>query len=106
MATEQMECPQCGEEAVNTPPTDPVPWAAHGTDQPQWSHTDGSSLCPVLGGSGGYAPAQPQPKTAAHQPAQWAGRGFTRPGPGAEVPRDLYRAALEDALAYTTDHDG
>jgi hypothetical protein len=36
----------------------------------------------------------------------WAGRGFTRPGPGAEVPRDLYRAALEDALAYTTDHDG
>jgi hypothetical protein len=69
MATEQIECPQCGEEAVNTPPTDPVPWAAHGMNQPQWSHTDGSSLCPVLGGSGGYAPAQPQPKTAAHQPA-------------------------------------
>ena len=22
------------------------------------------------------------------------------------MPRDLYRAALEDALAYTTDHDG
>jgi hypothetical protein len=38
--------------------------------------------------------------------ASWAGRGFTRPGPGAEVPPDLYRAALEDALAYTTDHDG
>jgi hypothetical protein len=36
----------------------------------------------------------------------WAGRGFTRPGPGAEVPQDLYRAALDDALAYTTDHDG
>src|SRR5579871_1678806 len=36
----------------------------------------------------------------------WAGRGFTRPGPGAEVPAGLYRAALEDALAYTTDHDG
>jgi hypothetical protein len=36
----------------------------------------------------------------------WAGHGFTRPGPGPEVPRDLYQAALEDALAYTTDRDG
>jgi hypothetical protein len=36
----------------------------------------------------------------------WAGHGFTRPGPGPEVLRDLYRAALEDALAYTTDRDG
>ena len=56
-------------------------------------------------------PAQ-QPATAAFpaQPgadrASWAGRGFTRPGPGAEVPTGLYRAALEDALAYTTDRDG
>jgi hypothetical protein len=43
----------------------------------------------------------------AHETAQrgWAGPGFTRPGPGAEVPRDLYRAALQDALAYTTDRD-
>ena len=57
MATEHMECPQCGEDAVNTPPADAVPWAAHGMDQPQWSHTDGSSLCPVQGGSGGYLPA-------------------------------------------------
>ena len=36
----------------------------------------------------------------------WAGHGFSKPGPGAEVPRDLYRAALQDALAYTTDRDG
>lgn len=36
----------------------------------------------------------------------WAGRGFTRPGPGAEAAPGLYRAALEDALAYTTDRDG
>ena len=36
----------------------------------------------------------------------WAGRGVTRPGPGAEVPTGVYRAALEDALAHTTDHDG
>jgi hypothetical protein len=68
MATEHMECPQCGEDAVNTPPTDPVPWAAHSIEQPQWSHKDGSSLCPVLGGSGGYVPAQPRPKTTARQP--------------------------------------
>ncbi len=30
----------------------------------------------------------------------WAGHGFSKPGPGAEVPRDLYRAALQDALAF------
>jgi hypothetical protein len=36
----------------------------------------------------------------------WAGPGFSRPGPAAEVPRELYRAALEDALAYTADPDG
>jgi hypothetical protein len=61
---------------------------------------------------GRHPPAQAPAATAA-VPAQadadhggWAGRGFTRPGPGAEVPRDLYRAALEDALAYTADHDG
>jgi hypothetical protein len=36
----------------------------------------------------------------------WAGHGFSRAGPGAEVPRDLYRAALQDALAFTTDRDG
>jgi hypothetical protein len=50
----------------------------------------------------------PEP-VAAHAgtgPAGWPGRGFTRPGPGTEVPRDLYRAALEDALAYTADNDG
>jgi hypothetical protein len=93
MATEQMECPQCGEEVVNKPPTDPVLWAAHGMDQPQWSHTDGSSLCPVLGGSGGYALAQPQPRTAPHQPAPDVFRldpperlrpeGWAHPQPGA-----------------------
>jgi hypothetical protein len=36
----------------------------------------------------------------------WAGCGLSLPGPGPEVPRDLYRVALEDALAYTTDRDG
>ena len=36
----------------------------------------------------------------------WAGCRFSKPGPGAEVPRDLYRAALQDALAFTTDRDG
>ena len=54
------------------------------------------------------APGQQVAATRAHETAQrgWAGPGFTRPGPGAEVPRDLYRAALQDALAYTTDRDG
>jgi len=36
----------------------------------------------------------------------WAGLELSRPRPGAEVPTDLYRAALQDALAYTTDRDG
>jgi hypothetical protein len=48
---------------------------------------------------------QPVPATADPHRGGWAGRGFTRPGRGAEVPPDLYRAALEDALAYTTDRD-
>jgi hypothetical protein len=54
------------------------------------------------------APGQHVATNQAHETAQrdWVGPGFTRPGPGAEVPRDLYRAALEDALAYTTDRDG
>src|SRR5262249_23700653 len=62
-------------------------------DQPLWSHTDGSSLCPILGGSGGYAPAQPPPRTAAHQPApdlfrldppeRLRPQGRARPQPGA-----------------------
>jgi hypothetical protein len=46
------------------------------------------------------------PAQAGADRGSWAGRGFTRPGPRAELPTDLYRAALEDALAYTTDHDG
>jgi len=66
MTTEQMECPECGEDAVNAPTTDRVPWAAHGMERPQWSHKDGSSLCPALGDSG-YAPAQPQPRATERQ---------------------------------------
>ena len=48
----------------------------------------------------------PVPPAAEPDQGGWAGRGFTRPGPSAEVPQDLYRAALQDALAYTTDRDG
>jgi hypothetical protein len=52
------------------------------------------------------AVGEPVPPAADRHQGDWAGRGFTRPGPSAEVPRDLYRAALQDALAYTTDRDG
>jgi hypothetical protein len=72
----------------------------------------GTSRAAARSTPGRHQPAQAPAATAAF-PAQaaadrgsWAGRGFTRPGPGAEVPTDLFRAALEDALAYTTDHDG
>ena len=54
------QCPECGEEAVHQPPALPVPWEAHGIARPEWSHKDGSSLCPVIGQSGGYQPAQPE----------------------------------------------
>jgi hypothetical protein len=55
----QMTCPECGENAYQSPPTDLVRWEAHGMTRPEWSHRDGSSLCPVIGPSGGYRPAQP-----------------------------------------------
>jgi hypothetical protein len=48
------------------------------------------------------APTRPDP----HE-ADWAGTGFSRPGPAEHsVPsRELFRAALEDALAFTADRD-
>jgi hypothetical protein len=52
------------------------------------------------------AGGQPIPPAADPDQGGWAGRGFTRPGPGVEVPQGLYRTALDDALAYTTDRDG
>jgi hypothetical protein len=55
----QMTCPECGENAYHRSPTDLVSWEAHGMTRPEWSHRDGSSLCPVIGPSGGYRPAQP-----------------------------------------------
>ena len=57
--TAPMNCPECGEPAANRSPTDLVPWQAHGMPRPEWSHNDGSALCPVPGPSGGYQPAQP-----------------------------------------------
>jgi hypothetical protein len=51
-------CPECGEPVRRVPPRSLVPWAAHGLPVPQWSHTDGEPLCPVLGPDG-YRPADP-----------------------------------------------
>jgi hypothetical protein len=53
-----------------------------------------------------YGATSAVPAQAGADHGNWAGRGFARPGPGADVPTGLYRAALQDALAYTTDHDG
>ncbi len=63
-ADQPARCPECGEEAVHQPPADQVPWEAHGIARPEWSHKDGSSLCPVIGQSGGYQPAQPEHRHA------------------------------------------
>jgi hypothetical protein len=59
-ADQPAQCPECGEEAVHQPPAGLVRWEAHGIARPDWSHKDGSSLCPVIGQSGGYQPAQPE----------------------------------------------
>jgi hypothetical protein len=64
-----MACPECGEPAIGQEPADPAPWQAHGMTRPQWSHTDGSALCPVPGPSGGYRPAQPVPAAPRPEPA-------------------------------------
>lgn len=58
----QMECPECGEDAVRRQPADLVPWEAHGIATPEWAHLDGTSLCPIIGPSG-YEPARPQPRS-------------------------------------------
>jgi hypothetical protein len=60
----ELKCPECGEPALSKPTTDLVPWEAHGLEHPQWSHSDGSALCPVVGPSGGYEPAQPHAPSA------------------------------------------
>jgi hypothetical protein len=53
-----MVCPQCGEPAHESVPTDLVP--AHYADipVPEWSHLDGTQLCPVIGPDG-YRPVDP-----------------------------------------------
>ncbi|MGO9501317.1 MAG: hypothetical protein ACLPUO_07020 [Streptosporangiaceae bacterium] len=56
----EASCPECGEPAISREPVDLVPWQADDLPQPQWSHRDGTSLCPVIGPAG-YQPAEPQP---------------------------------------------
>ena len=63
-----MRCPECGEDAVHLPPSDLVPWTAHGLARPEWSHRDGTSLCPVPGPAG-CQPAPPQPAPPEPDPA-------------------------------------
>jgi hypothetical protein len=55
-------CPECEEPVVHQPPTSTgwvTAWtASHGRELPEWSHTDGEPLCPVMG-EHGYEPVQP-----------------------------------------------
>lgn len=66
-------------------------------------HTVAAPIAAVQGWRPQAVPAQPDPYRA-----DWAGAGFSQPGPaGPSVPsRELYRAALKDALAHTADRDG
>ena len=81
-----MHCPECGENAISRPPADPTPWQAHGIPPPQWSHSDGSSLCPVIGPAGGYQPAQPQPRHAITSTADARPRSGQAQAPAASPP--------------------
>ena len=72
-------CPECGEPAVHRSPDDLVPYRAHGTTPPEWSHPDGSALCPVMTPDG-YRPAVPATPgtpggTAQQEPATPPGAG-------------------------------
>ncbi|QHA04587.1 hypothetical protein GQF42_15970 [Streptomyces broussonetiae] len=51
-----VRCPECGEPLQRVQPDD---WIAAWGPVPEWSHFDGSSLCPVIGDNG-YEPAQPE----------------------------------------------
>lgn len=54
-----LECPECGEDAVEQTPETLVPYDAHERAVPRYAHPDGEPLCPVAGPSG-YEPAQPR----------------------------------------------
>ncbi|HBW20487.1 MAG TPA: hypothetical protein DEH11_16495 [Actinobacteria bacterium] len=96
VAGRPMTCPECGEDAREQPPADLVNWQAHGIAEPGWSHRDGSALCPVLGPSGGYQPAQPQ----AAQPRPEPDAGVARLDPPAtlQVARDIRQAQTRSHL--------
>jgi hypothetical protein len=104
-----MRCPQCGEDAVHQPPEDLVPWQAQGMIRPEWSHQDGTSLCPVTGPSG-YQPAQPQPAqpepgpATPSQPAAEAGWAGGRDDPDRSAgPGTVGRAYLARMIARLGD---
>lgn len=107
-ASEQMECPECGEDAVPIPATDAVPWDTHGIKQPQWSHKDGSSLCPVMDDSG-YLPAQPRPKSAERQSGSlvsWQRQAQAEPDPGpTERQLEDWNIHNDHADGLIADHD-
>ncbi|MHB1594921.1 MAG: hypothetical protein ACYCO9_21550 [Streptosporangiaceae bacterium] len=100
-------CPGCGEDAVPEPPADLTLWEAHRLAVPEWSHRDRSSLCPVIGPSGGYEPAQPQPADAQAgtevprlvQPGPERQPGRDDPGHQAENGGPVGRAYLTRAIA-------
>ncbi|MDN5856262.1 MAG: hypothetical protein L0K86_26145, partial [Actinomycetia bacterium] len=55
----RLECPECGEDAVEAPPDTTVPYGAHTQQVLRYAHPDGEPLCPVVGPCGN-APAQPR----------------------------------------------
>lgn len=59
---ELKKCPECGELARRTVPTDLTAQQRAQGLRPSYAHHDRSQLCPVVGNDG-YEPAQPVPAT-------------------------------------------
>jgi hypothetical protein len=87
------------EDAVRQAPADLVLWEAHGLPRPEWSHRDGTSLCPVIDRASGYRPAEPQPRQS--EP----GTQTTRLAPPATL-RPSLRAAMTRQLTGSPGEPG
>lgn len=97
----QYECPECGEEVENRPPTNAGTGALAGGDpaRQQWSHLDGEPLCPVVTDTG-YQPALPDRlvpirlgplSTSTSTTAQTS----TAPSPSSTTPKEAVMTAEE-----------
>jgi hypothetical protein len=99
-----LECPECGEDAVEQAPAALVPYDAHDRAIPRYAHPDGEPLCPVMGARG-YEPAQP--REVLHEHTIPASRVATDPMADESTRREqLARWHTDDQAAEQGTDDG